>query len=329
MRARPNALVVVLATLAVLAGGSPAPAQDYPNRPITVLVPYAPGGTADLTGRPLAAALERALKNPVVVVNKPGAGGAVGMSAAAHSKPDGYTLLVTLSSISVIPEADRLFDRKPAYTPDQFAPLALISADPAVLVVRAESPWKTVKDFVDDAKRRPGEISFSSSGIYGPAHLAMEMFAHSAGIKLRHIPYPGAGPAMTALLGGHADALAPGPAVVMPMVRGGKLRVLAGWGGKRVGALPDVPTFKELGHDIEFYTWVGAFAPAGTPEPVLQKVRAALRQAVQDAEFKGAMGKLEAPITYLDAPEFKTFWDTDSRRLAEIVRRIGKVEEKK
>ena len=249
--------------------------EKYPNRPITIVAPFPPGGVADLTARPVAAAMEKVLKNPVVVVNKTGAAGAVGMASVANSKPDGYNLLMALSSISIIPEADKLFDRKPAYTMDQLNPIALISADPTIFVVSADRPWKSVKEFVDDAKKRPGQISYSSSGVYGTLHMAMEMLSHAAGIKLKHVPYGGAGPALTAILGGHVDTLASGPAVVIPHIKSGKLRPLAGWGAKRVEALPNVPTFKELGYDIEFYIWAGLFAPRGTPEPVISLNRAA------------------------------------------------------
>ena len=300
--------------------------EKYPNRPITVVAPFPPGGVADLMARPVAAALEKVLKNPVVVVNKTGAAGAVGMSYVANSKPDGYTLLMALSSISIIPEADKLFDRKPAYTMDQLIPIALISADPTIFVVNASRPWKNVKEFVEDAKKRPGEISYSSSGVYGTLHMAMEMLSHAAGISLKHVPYAGAGPALTAILGGHVDTLASGPAVVIPHIKGGKLRPLAGWGDKRVAALPDVPTFKELGYDIEFYIWAGLFAPRGTPAPVMKTIRESVKQAVSTADFQSAMEKLQTPIAYLDAPEFQKFWDKDAKMLADAIKRIGKIE---
>ena len=193
--------------------------ESFPNRPITIVAPFPPGGVADLTARPVAAAMEKVLKNPVVVANKTGAAGAVGMSFVANSKPDGYNLLMALSSISIIPEADKLFDRKPAYTMDQLIPIALISADPTVFVVHADRPWKSVKEFIEDAKKRPGEISYSSSGVYGTLHMAMELLTHAAGISLKHVPYSGAGPALTALLGGHVDTLASGPAVVIPQIK--------------------------------------------------------------------------------------------------------------
>jgi tripartite-type tricarboxylate transporter receptor subunit TctC len=308
----------------------PVGAQEpFPSRPVTLVAPFPPGGVADLTARPVAAAMEKVLKNPVVVVNKTGAAGAVGMSFVANSKPDGYTLLLALSSISTIPEADKLFNRTPAYNMTQLSPIALISADPTILVVAADRPWKNAKEFVEDAKRRPGEISFSSSGVYGTLHMATEMLSHAAGIKLKHVPFGGAGPALTAILGGHVDALASGPAVVLPHIKAGKLRPLAGWGAKRVAALPDLPTFKELGYDIEFYIWAGVFAPTGTPAPVLKTLRDTVRQAVEDSEFKGAMAKLETPIAYMDAPEFQKFWDKDARMLADAIKRVGRIEEKK
>jgi tripartite-type tricarboxylate transporter receptor subunit TctC len=284
---------------------------------------------ADLTARPVAAALEKALKNPVGVVNKTGAAGAVGMQFVATSKPDGYTLLLALSSISIIPEADKLFNRPPAFTVDQFAPIALISADPTILVVPADKPWKTAKDFLEDARKRPGQISYSSSGIYGTLHMAMALLEHAAGVKLRHVPHAGAGPALTAILGGHVDALASGPAVVLPHIKAGKLRPLAGWGDRRVAALPDVPTFKELGYpEAEFYIWAGLFAPKGTPEAVLARLRTAVREAVNEPDFRNAMDKLETPIAFKQGEEFQRFFDADARRLAEGVRRVGRIETK-
>ena len=321
---------ILLVALVALASAQPAAAQEpYPSRPISLVVPFPPGGVADLTARPVASAMERGLKQPVGVVNKTGAAGAVGMQFVATSKPDGYTLLLALSSISIIPEADKLFGRPAAFTVDQFAPVALISADPTILVVRAESPWRTAKEFVEDAKKRPGQISFSSSGIYGTLHMAMELLSNAAGIKLRHVPYGGAGPALTALLGGHVDALASGPAVVLPQIKAGKLRALAGWGDKRVAALPEVPTFRELGYpEAEFYIWAGLFAPRGTPEPVLAKLREAARVAVADPEFKSAMDKLETPITFKQGADFQKFFDTDAHRLAEGVRKVGRIEQK-
>jgi tripartite-type tricarboxylate transporter receptor subunit TctC len=262
-----------------------------------------------------------------VVVNKGGAGGAVGAAQAAHATPDGYMILMALSSISVLPVADRLQGRPPAYELDQLAPIALISADPTVLVVRADGPYRTLKDLVDAAKAKPATINYGSSGVYGTLHVAMEIFAEAAGIKLFHIPYQGGGPAVAALLGGQIDALASGPAAAIGQIKGGKMRALAVWGDKRLASMPDVPSMKELGYDATFYIWSGLFAPAATPPAVMSVLRDTVRRTVEDAEFKDAMAKVETPIAYLDAPEFKVFLDRDAARLRVAVERIGKVPE--
>src|SRR5688572_25401762 len=318
------ALIVVFACFSI-----PGTAQDaYPTKPLTMIVPFPPGGVADIVGRPLAATMEKTLRQPVVVVNRTGAGGAVGMAAAAKSAPDGYTILMGLSSISIFPVSDRINGKTPAYELKEFAPIALVTADPTVLVVRTDSPYKTLKDFVDAAKANPGKINYSSSGVYGTLHVSMEIFANAAGIRLFHVPYGGGGPAVTALLGGQVEALASGPAAAIGQIKGGKMRALAAWSDKRLALMPEVPTFKELGYDAEFYIWAGVFAPAATPQPILARLREAVRAAVNDPDFKAAMDKVATPISYLDAPEFQKFWDNDAKRLAIALEKIGKVEEK-
>jgi len=318
----------LIAGTALLPLAFSAAAQDiFPSRPIQMIVPFPPGGVADITGRPTAHVMGKLLKQSVVVQNKPGAGGSVGAALAARAAPDGYTLLMALSSISVLPVADRLQGRTPAYELDQFAPIALISADPTVLVVREDGPYKRLKDLVDAAKARPGTINYGSSGVYGTLHVAMEIFAGAAGIKLFHIPYQGGGPAVAALLGGQIDALASGPSAAIGQIKAGKMRALAVWGDKRLASLPDVPDMKELGYDATFYIWSGLFAPAAAPQSVIAMLRDAARRTTEDPEFKEAMAKVETPIAYLDAPQFGIFLDHDSRRLRTAVERIGKVPE--
>ncbi|MBU8872589.1 tripartite tricarboxylate transporter substrate binding protein [Reyranella sp. MMS21-HV4-11] len=319
----------LLASAALLPLGLPVQAQDaYPSRPITMIVPFPPGGVADITGRPLAHVMSRILKQSVVVQNKGGAGGSVGTAQAARAAPDGYTLLMALSSISVLPVADVLQGRTPAYELDQFAPIALISADPTILVVREDGPFKSLKDLVEAAKAKPGTINYGSSGVYGTLHVAMEIFATAAGIKLFHIPYQGGGPAVAALLGGQIDALASGPSAAMAQIKAGKMRALAVWGDKRLASLPNVPSMKELGYDATFYIWSGLFAPVATPATIQAALRDAVRRTVEDPEFKEAMAKVETPIAYLDAPQFKVFLEKDAARLKIAVERIGKVPEK-
>ena len=304
-----------------------ATAQDaFPSRPISLIVPFPPGGVADIVGRPFADALSRELKTPVVIENKTGAGGGIGMGFVAKAKPDGHTLLLSLSSISILPAADKVIGRPPLYQLDQLVPIARLTADPTVLAVRADSPWKTLQEFVADAKRRPGAITYGSSGNYGTMHMPMEIFAGAAGIKLLHVPYTGGGPAVVALLGGNVDSISSGPSTVIQHVKAGKLRVLASWGDKRLTSLPDIPTLSEAGFDAVFFQWSALFAPAGTPEPILTRLREAARAVAADPRFSAAMATVETPIQYLDAPELQRFWDADAKKLADVVRRVGKLE---
>ena len=303
--------------------------ESYPTKPVTMIAPFPPGGIADINGRPLAAAMEKTLKQPVLVVNRPGAGGAVGTTSVAKAPADGYTILMSLSSISIFPVSDPINGRPAPYQLADFAPIALVTADPTILVVSADGPYKTIQDFIASAKAYPSRMNYSSSGVYGTLHVAMEMFANAAGIKLFHVPYQGGGPAAAALLGGQVHALASGPGAVAGQIKGGKMRALAGWGDKRLPMMPELPTFKELGHpDVEFYIWSGVFAPAATPAPVIARLRAAVRAAVADPIFTGAMEKVQTPISYLDAPEFRSFLARDAARLKVAVEKIGKVDEK-
>jgi tripartite-type tricarboxylate transporter receptor subunit TctC len=315
----------------IAAAAVPATAQDaFPNRAISMIVAFPPGGVADITARPTAAAMEKILKQPVNVTNRPGAAGAVGNSVVANAKPDGYTVLMALSSISVIPAADELFNRKPAYSLDQFAPIALISADPTILVVHPSLPVKSLKELVALARAKPGQLTFSSSGIYGALHMPMEMFLHAAKLKMRHLPTAGGGPAITALLGGHVELTAGGPAAISAYVKTGKMRPIANWGAKRHPSFPDVPTFRELGYkDVEYYIWAGMFAPRGTPEPVMNVLRDATRRAVEDPVFKKSMANVDSLVQYMDAPDFYRYWQADAKRLAALVKVVGKVEDKK
>jgi tripartite-type tricarboxylate transporter receptor subunit TctC len=317
---------LVFSSLAMLSV-SPVHSQDaYPSKPIALVVPFPPGGVADIVARPAADAMSRILNNPIVIENKPGAGGGIGMAYVAKAKPDGYTLLLALSSISILPEADRVTGRAPMFQLDQLVPIARLTADPTVLAVRADSPWKTLQDFVADARKRPGAISYGSSGNYGTMHVPMEMFSSSAGVKMLHVPYTGAGPAVIGLLGGNIDAVASGPSTVIGHVKAGKIRVLASWGDKRLASLPEVPTLAESGYDAVFFQWSGLFAPAGTPEAIVVRLREAARAAAADPKFVAALATVETPIQYMDAPELQRFWDADAKKLGEVVRRVGKLE---
>lgn len=303
--------------------------EPYPSRPITVVAPFPPGGVVDITGRPLVSVLERILKQPVVIGNKPGAAGAVGRQAVAVAKPDGYTLILDLVSISNGPPVDELFGRPTSYRLDQFVGIARLTNDIPILIVNAETPWKSVADLVADLKKRPGELTFSSSGLYGASHVPMAWFLQAAGgLQMKHLPTPGGGPAMTAVLGNHAQMWVSPTGVAAPHIKAGKVRALATLSAARHPRFPEIPTLKELGYDVEYYFWVGLFAPKNVPPQVLSVLGDAVRRAAQDPEFKGAMDKVQTEVAYLDAAEFKQFWDREAKTVAAVIKRIGKVEKK-
>ena len=318
----------LLLAAAALAACAPVAAQApaWPSRPITLIVPFPPGGLADIVARPVAEALSRDLGQNVVIENKAGAGGGIGMGQAARARPDGYTLLMALSSLTVLPEADGILGRAPMFALSDLRPIARYTADPTVLAVRADSPWKTVKDFVDDARKRPGAINYGSSGNYGTMHVPMEILAQEAGIKLTHVPFTGAGPAVVALLGGQIQAVSSGPATVLQHVKAGKLRVLGHWGTGSLASLPEAPALKDTGFNAEYAQWSGLFIPAAVPEPIARRLRTAARNAAQDARVREVINGAGSPILYQDSPEFERYVQADARRMAEVVKRIGKVE---
>ena len=317
-----------LASLTLLAiAALPALAQDeYPSRPITMLVPFPPGGVADAVGRPVAEAMGRALKQSVIVENKGGAGGGIGMAQVAKAKADGYSLLMALSSVVVLPEADKVLRRNPMFTLDQLKPIARFTADPTVLVVRADSPWKTYAEFMAAVKDKPGTMTFGSSGNYGTMHVPMEQLKIATNSFMLHVPYTGAGPAVLAVLAGQVDAVSTGPSSVVQQIRAGKMRALAHWGEGRLAVLPDVPSLKELGVPITYSQWAGLFVPSGTPEPVVAKLRQAARMAADDARAKQALASAGSSFQYQDAPEFDRFVQADAKAMALVVQRIGRVE---
>ena len=324
-------LLKATAALPLLSAARPSSAMvamDWPTHTISMIVPFPAGGQADLAARPIAHALEQILGKSVIVDNRAGgAGGAIGNAAAARAEPDGYTLLMTVSSLAVLPEADRLFDRPAVYEVSQFAPVARVLADPTLLAIPASAPWKTLEEFVADAKKRPGEIRYGSSGPYGTLHVAMEMFAASAGIKLQHIPYRGAAPALNAILTSTVDAVASAPGTLKQLVDDGKMRVLANWGAERIASFPDLPTFKERGYtDVEFYIWAGLFAQKALPQPIMTKLREAMAEGVKNPDVIKTFETAGSPVAYMDAPEFEKFVETDSARLVAAVKRIGRVE---
>jgi tripartite-type tricarboxylate transporter receptor subunit TctC len=315
------------AAVALLATRTADAADAYPTHAITVINPFPPGGASDVVTRPLVAVLEPIVKQPVVIETKAGAAGQVGAQVAAHAKPDGYTLLTHITSISGFAEVDRLFGRTPKFTNADFIPIARIVADPCLLLVNDKQPYKTLQEFIADAKKRPNEIIFSSSGLYGALHIPMALFMKAAGdLKLRHLPTNGGGPALTALLGNNSQVLVSSVSAAMSQIKAGKVRPLALFGGQRSKSLPDLPTMKESGFDIEYYLWVGMFAPKGTPDSVIKVLREAIDKGAHGDQYKTALNNLGLELAYMDQPEFAKFWAEDAKRIENAVRQIGRVQ---
>ncbi|HZT27224.1 MAG TPA: tripartite tricarboxylate transporter substrate binding protein [Pseudolabrys sp.] len=301
-------------------------ADTYPSHAITFINPFPPGGAADVVGRPLTALLEPIIKQPCVIETKAGAAGQVGGQYAASAKPDGYTLLIHIVSISGFAEVDKLFGRKPKFTRADFVPIARLTAGPMVLVVNDKQPYKTLKELVDDAKANPDKLIFSSSGLYGALHLPTALFMKAADIKMRHLPTNGGGPALNAILGNNAQVLVSSIAAANGQMKAGKLRALACFGEQRAAAAPDVPTLKELGYNVEFSLWVGVFAPKGTPASAIAVLREDIGKVAASAQFNTAITNIGDEVAYLDAPEFAKFWDEDAKRVEQAVQAIGRVQ---
>jgi tripartite-type tricarboxylate transporter receptor subunit TctC len=321
-------MVAVAAFSAAFAAITPAShAQDsWPSKPITMVVPFPPGGVADTVGRPVAIALGRELKQSVIVENKGGAGGAIGMAQVARAPADGYTLLMALSSISILPEAAKVLGQEPLYQLSQLKPIARFTADPTVLVVRADSPWNNLNEFIAAMRAKPGAYSYSSSGNYGTMHVPMEMLKQNANFRMLHVPYTGAAPAVLALLSGQVEAVSTGPASVLQHIKSGKVKALAHWGNAPLAALPGVPSLKEAGYPVEFAQWSGLFVPAATPDAIVARLRDAARAAANDPAVRQTISSAGSPLLYIDTPEFQSYIDADAGKMKDVVKKIGKVE---
>jgi len=316
----------LIGTSALVAAGTAWAQETYPSHAITIVNAFPPGGANDIVTRPLASAMEPLLKQPVVIETKAGAGGQVGAQVVANAKPDGYTLLSHNTGLSGYAEVDKLFDRPPKATRADFIPLARLVADPVVLLVNDQQPHKTLKEFIEDARQHPNAILYSSGGLYGATHLPMALLSSAfGGLQMRHLPTNGGGPAITAILGNQVQATAQSVTATQAHIKAGKLRPLALFGGARSKVLPDVPTLKELGYDVEYYLWVGLFAPKGTPDAIVSTLRGAINKAAHGEQYTTAIGNAGLDLAYLDGPEFGKFWDADIKRIEQAVRAIGRV----
>ena len=286
-------------------------AADYPTKPVTLINPMPPGGTLDLQARAWAAVAEKYLGQPVVVVNKPGATGMVGGLAGAQAAPDGYTLTVGSVNITNVVEWEIANGRKPPFTRHDFIAIGSFTMSPTLLIVPYDSPHKTLSDFINDAKSKPGQLVYCSGGLYGMSHLPIEIFARAAGLKFRHVPYSGGGPCLSAVVGKHADFATQYPPTSLPLVRGNKLKVLAVVGSKRLKSIPDIPTVKEFGIDAEYYGWVGILAPKNTPMPIVEKLREVTKKVADDKSFIEMIEKPGDEVHFLDGEGLTKWMDKE------------------
>ena len=306
---------------------APAGAQEqFPSRLVTIINPNAPGGTSDIIGHGMSESLRQAFKQTVVMTSRVGAGGAVGGAYVAQAPADGYTVLLNTVTHVLIPITDNMFGRSSGYTVQDFVMPARITADPLLFVVHQSIPAKTVSEFIAYAKSKPGEVVYSSTGLYGSAHIAMVMLTRAADVKLIHSPFNGAGPAMTAVLGNQANAFFAPAGVASAHVQSGRVRLLAQSGPTRVALFADTPTLKEAGYDVDLMLWAGFFLPAKTPPAVVRTWQAALRESARDQKFRDAMTKINVTVDYLDGDALKVWYDEELKRLEREVRAIGKIE---
>ncbi|AVQ79457.1 MULTISPECIES: tripartite tricarboxylate transporter substrate binding protein [unclassified Variovorax] len=306
-----------------LAFGLAAPAaqaagNDYPNHTVELVVPYQPGGGTDALARAFADASRKHMSESIVIVNRPGAGGAIGWNEVIHSRPDGYKLAVLTVELLTLPHLGLA-----KFNYDDFQPIAQLNADPAAITVKADSPYNTIEEFLAAAKKKPGELGVGNSGTGSIWHLAASALEDKTGARFNHIPFQGAGPAVLALLGGHVDAVAVSPAEVSTYVQGGKLKMLMVMADKRLAAFDKVPTAKERGIDISIGTWRGLGAPKNTPPEVMAKLRDIAAKTAKEPLLREVMDKQNLGYAYTDGAAFKETLAKDNEYFKALITKLG------
>jgi tripartite-type tricarboxylate transporter receptor subunit TctC len=319
--ARSARVIMAAAALLIAAWHGVARAQDYPNRPIRVIVPFSPGGAVDGPMRLIAQELGKRLGQAVTVENKPGAGATIGTDIVAKAAPDGYTLLLASQTNAISASLYRNLSYDPIA---DFAPITLIGREPGVLVVHPSLPVKTFQEFVAYAKARPGELDYASSGNGSGQHLFAAQLFSITGLKLNHVPYRGSGQATTDLLGGRVAASIPGTAGMVGHIKSGKLRALAVTGASRSPQLPDVPTLQEAGvPGFEAYVWMGLLAPKGTPSAIINRLYREVGEVLASQEAKTFMANAGIEIVGSTPDEFGAFFRAERDRWGRVVRETG------
>lgn len=291
-----------LISLIVLGMGGWAWAQDFPTRPVEVIVGFAPGGGTDLTARAVANHAAKYFGQPFIVVNKAGASGTIASQYVATAKPDGYTLLTAGGSETTTAGH---FRKLPFHPLNDFEPVICIVGQQIGLSVKTDSPWKTIQEFIADAKKNPEKYSYATSGIGSLYHAAVLVLEKNTGIKLRHVPFKGGAETLSALLGGHVDVAISAPDEAYALIEGGRVRSLVTFSGKRSKLIPNVPTLKEVGYDFFMENMKGLVTPRGTPKPITLKIHDGVKKMMnEDAGFKDSLDKVKLEMNYMSSDDF-------------------------
>jgi len=297
----------------------PVQAADFPEKEVQIIIPWAPGGATDLIFRALGAATGKYLGKAVVVVNRPGGGSAVGYTEGMKAQPDGYTLTSAVTPLTILPHQVTT-----AYTYKNFDPIINVVSDPSMFLIRSDAPWKILKEFLDYAKKNPDMITVGNSGAGGGVHLVALAFEKAAGVKFNHIPFSGGGPSVTALLGGHINAVSVSPPEGIEHVKAGKLKIIALFAEKRLEMFPEVPTVKEQGIDFVMGMWRGLIAPKGTPPDVIKKLHDAFKQGMDDPVFLKNARDMAVNLSYLGPEAFGKLMAADHEFFGKLVKEIKK-----
>lgn len=312
-------LISTLVAVLVLAWVWPVLAADFPAKEVQIIVPWAAGGATDLIFRALAVPTEKYLGKAVIVVNRPGGGGAVGYTEAAQASPDGHTLVSAITPLTIMPH-----QVKTAFTYKSFDPVLNVSTDPSMFLARPDAPWKDLKEFINYAKQNPNMVTVGNSGAGGGVHLVALAFEKAAGVKFNHIPFSGGGPSVTALLGGHINVVSVSPPEGISQVQAGKLKILALFADKRLAMFPDAPTVKEQGINFSMGMWRGLAAPKGTPPDVIKKLNDAFKKGMDDPAFKKSAEDMAVTIHYLGPEDFGKLMASEDKVYADLVKEVKK-----
>ncbi len=317
-------VVQVFVVMVALLGICPARGAgiDYPVKPVSLICPFPPGGSRDIVGRIFANAAEKHMAKPLLVINKAGASGVIGMQAALQAAPDGYTLaLISTSDVNIV-QAEIAHGRKPPFTREDFIILGAYTRSPLQVVVPQASPWRTLGDMIKDIKAQPGHYSYCSGGLYNVTHVAAELLLRATGTRAWLVPYKGAGDCIPAVVGGQIHFTTQFLSSTISLIQGNRLRALAVMGAERV--LPDVPTTKELGIDVQVYQMLGLAAPRATPAAIIDKLQDVIKRVAEDPAFIRGVEATGDAVRYTGADDFTRYWDSDSARLAELLKSLVK-----